>query len=141
MFGRNNKLDVDWLSKHSFFDSFSAAQVEQIAELGHRVDADPGAELTDQGRFGDVCYLIIEGTANVLMRGEYVATVGPGTMVGEMALLEHRPRNATVVAETDMVLVSFGTKEFRKILDDNPDLRERVHALLVARERDNSARG
>ncbi len=140
MFGRNNKLDVDWLSKVSFFDSFSAAQIEQIAELGTRVDADAGAELTDQGRYGDVCYLIIEGTANVLMRGEYVATVGAGTMVGEMALLEHRPRNATVVAETPMVLVSFGTKEFRTILDDNPDLRERVHALLVARERDNSAR-
>ncbi len=74
------------------------------------------------------------------MRGEYVASVGAGTMVGEMALLEHRPRNATVIAETPMVLVSFGTKEFRTILDDNPDLRERVHALLVARERDNNAR-
>ncbi len=140
MFGRNNKLDVDWLSKVTFFDRFTPAQVEQIAQLGQRVDADPGAELTDQGRYGDVCYLIIEGTANVLIRDEFVTSVGAGTMVGEMALLEHRPRNATVVAETPMVLVSFGTKEFRKILDDNPDLRELVHALLVARERDNSAR-
>ncbi len=141
MFGHHNKLDIDWLSKVSFFDTFSPAQVEQIAELGHRVEADPGAELTDQGRYGDVCYLIIEGTAKVLMRGEFVTSVGPGTMVGEMALLEHRPRTATVVAETKMVLVSFGTKEFRTILDDNPDLRERVHALLIARERDNNARG
>ncbi len=140
MFGRNNKLDVDWLGKVPFFGDFTPAQIEQIAELGHRVDADAGAELTDQGRYGDVCYLIIEGTANVLMRGEYVASVGAGTMVGEMALLEHRPRNATVIAETPMVLVSFGTKEFRTILDDNPDLQERVHALLVARERDNNAR-
>ncbi len=140
MFGRNNKLDIDWLSKVSFFDTFTPAQVEQIAELGHRVEADPGAVLTDQGRYGDVCYLIIEGDANVLMRGEFVTSVGPGTMVGEMALLEHRPRNATVVADSTMVLVSFGTSEFRTILDDNPDLRERVHALLVARERDNSTR-
>lgn len=140
MFGRNNKLDVDWLSKVGFFDTFTKAAIEQMAELGHRVDAEPGAELTDQGRYGDVCYLIIEGRANVFMRGEYVTSVEAGTMVGEMALLEHRPRSATVVAETPMVLVSFGTKEFRTILDDNADLRERVHQLLVARERANSAR-
>ena len=34
MFGRNNKLDVDWLSKVGFFDQFTTAQVEQIAHLG-----------------------------------------------------------------------------------------------------------
>ncbi len=140
MFGRNNKLDVDWLSKVGFFDQFTKAQVEQIAHLGQRVDVDAGAELTDQGRYGDVSYLIIEGTANVFMSGEYVTSVEAGTMVGEMALIEHRPRTATVIAETPMVLVSFGTKEFRKILDDNADLRARVHALLNARARDNKSR-
>ena len=61
-------------------------------------------------------------------------------MVGEMALVEHRPRNASVSAETDMVLVSFGTAEFHKLLDRSPNAKERVLTLLNARLRDNQER-
>ena len=57
-----------------------------------------------------------------------------------MSLVEHRPRNASVSAETDMVLVSFGTAEFRKLLDQSPNANERVQALLNARLRANEAR-
>lgn len=140
VFGRNNKLDIDWLRQVTFFQGFTQEQLEEVAEFGHRVEVDPGVELTDQGRYGDVCYVVVEGTANVLMQGQYVASVESGSMVGEMALLEHRPRTATVVAETPMVLVSFGTKEFRRLIDHNPNLNERVLALLNARSRDNQKR-
>lgn len=140
MFGRNNKLDLGWLSGVSFFQGFSDDQLNDVAELGQRVEAERGAELTDQGRYGDVCYVIVEGSANVLVGGEFVANVGPGSMVGEMALLEHRPRSATVVAETPMVLVSFSTAAFRQLLDSNPNLRERVLTTLSARLRDNQSR-
>ncbi len=140
MFGRNNKLDTAWLSGVTFFKGFSDEQLDEVAALGTRVEAEAGAELTDQGRYGDVTYVVVEGTANVLMNGEYVASIGSGSMVGEMALLEHRPRTATVVAETDMVLVSFGTESFGALLDRNPTAKERVLALLNARTRANQER-
>lgn len=133
MFGRNNKLDTGWLAGITFFGGFSQDELEQVAELGQRVEAEAGAELTDQGRYGDVCYVIVEGRVLVSMNGEYVTSVGAGTMVGEMAIIEHRPRSATVIAESDMVLVSFGTEEFRKLLDRNPTAKERVLGLLNAR--------
>lgn len=140
MFGRNNKLDTGWLSGVRFFSGFSNEQLDEVSELGQRVEAEPGAELTDQGRYGDVCYVVVEGTANVAMNGEYVATVGEGTMVGEMAVLENRPRNATVVAESDMVLVAFKNEDFRQLLDRNPTAKERVLALLNARATANRDR-
>lgn len=142
MFGRHNKLDTDWLGTVPFFRDFNAAELEEVSNLGNKIEAETGAELTDQGRFGDVCYVIVEGTANVVMNGEYVATVGPGSMVGEMALLEHRPRNASVIAEQEMVLVAFTTKEFRSMLDRSPSANEKVLSLLnarVAANRDRSA--
>ena len=71
-----------------------------MAELADDVDAEPGAVLVDQGRVGQECYVILEGEASVYVSGEHVATSGPGSMVGEMALVEHKPRNATVVADT-----------------------------------------
>jgi CRP/FNR family transcriptional regulator, cyclic AMP receptor protein len=140
MFGRNNRLEVDWLANVSFFEGMERAELERVAALAERVEADAGAELTDQGRFGDTCYVIVEGAANVYMNGEYVTSLGSGTMVGEMALLEHRPRVATVVAETPMVLAAFGTKEFRTLLEELPRAKERVMAVLGDRLKANLER-
>jgi CRP-like cAMP-binding protein len=61
-------------------------------------------------------------------------------MVGEMALVEHRPRNATVTAETDLILVAFGTGEFRRLLAKSPTTSERVMAVLNERLRANQDR-
>jgi CRP/FNR family transcriptional regulator, cyclic AMP receptor protein len=137
MFGRNNRLDVDWLSNVSFFEGLDRHELERVAALANRVEAEPGAELTDQGRYGDVCYVIVEGVANVYMNAEYVTSLGAGSMVGEMALLEHRPRAASVVAESPMVLASFGTKEFQTLLEELPKTKERVYTVLGERLRAN----
>ncbi len=140
MFGRNNKLDTGWLSSIAFFDGFSNDDLAAVSSLGERTEVSAGAEIIDQGRVGDSCYVIVDGTADVFIRGEFVTTVGAGSMVGEMALVGHRPRNATVTAHTDMVLVEFGTEEFRKLLDRSPDAKDRVDALLNARLEANRSR-
>lgn len=140
MFGRHDKLDTDWLAGVDFFEGFAKPELEAVAALGDRVDVTAGTELIDQGRVGDVCYVIVDGRAAVHIRGEFVTTVGPGTMVGEMALVEHRPRNATVTAETDMTLVSFGNSEFAKLLAKSPTTYDRVVAMLNDRLRENQAR-
>ena len=133
MFGRNNKLDIDWLRHIEFFDGFDDDLLGRISQLGERLEIDADTQLVDQGRVGDACYVIVEGTASVVTGGHFVATVGPGSMVGEMALVSHRPRNATVCAETPMVVVAFGAKEFRTLLESSPLAAERVEALLAER--------
>ncbi len=140
MFGRNNKLDTEWLATVDFFEGFATQELDSVADLGERVDVTAGTELIDQGRVGDVCYVIVEGRAAVHIRGEFVTTVSTGTMIGEMALVEHRPRNATVTAETDMVLVSFGTTEFNKLLSKSPTTHDRVITMLNDRLAENQAR-
>lgn len=140
MFGRHNKLDTGWLSTVALFDGFSNAQLGQVAELGDRVEVEAGSLIADQGEVGQECWVVVEGTAKVIMNGEYVTTVGAGSMIGEMALLEHRPRSAAVVAETDMVLVSFDIKGFHKILDANPVAKDRISSLLTSRLSENMSR-
>ena len=140
MFGRNNKLDTEWLAGVDFFEGFTKDELSSVASLGQRLDVTAGTELIDQGRVGDHCYVIVNGTANVYIRGEFVTTVGPGTMVGEMALVEHRPRNATVTAQTDMTLVSFGTEEFDELLSASPNARQRIMEMLHDRLAENEQR-
>lgn len=124
----------------AFFEGFTNDELAKVAELADEVTAEAGAELMDQGKPGQECYVLLEGTANVFFSGEHIATLEAGSMVGEMALIDHRPRSATVVAETPMRLLAFDTKAFRRLLDNLPKASQRVMSLLNSRAQENQDR-
>ena len=138
MFRKSGNVDAGWLESISFFADFDHEHLNEAARLGKRREFKAGETVIEQGRFGRECYVISEGNAAVYIGADYVNSVGPGVTIGEMALVEHRPRNATIIAETDMVLVEFGIEEFKKFLADNPIAKDRVNHLLNSRIRENS---
>jgi CRP-like cAMP-binding protein len=141
MFRRKKATDgASRLREVSFFEGFTDEELDRVAELVDEVEAEQGAQLVDQGRPGQECYIIQEGTANVFFGGEHIATLGPGSMLGEMALIDHRPRSATVIAETPMKLLALDAKHFRELLDTMPKASQRVMSLLNARLQENSQR-
>ena len=87
-----------YLSGVAFFEGFSNEDLARVASLSGELKVGSGAMVIDQGDTGVDCYVIMEGTASVRVRDEEVATLGSGDMVGEMALIDHRPRTASVVA-------------------------------------------
>lgn len=143
MFGkRKQAVDataVEALRDLAFFEGFTDAQLGRVAELATEVEVAAGEVLIDQGRVGQECFVVVDGTAGVFVGDEHVVSVEPGTMVGEMALVEHRPRSATVVAETPMRLIAFDTAAFRQLLAEMPRAEERVMQLLADRLRANQA--
>ena len=132
-FGKKPAESTEWLAGVAFFEGFSDADLLRVAELGSEVDAAAGTVVMDQGDPGLECFVIVGGAAGVYVRGDRVATLGSGSMVGEMALVDHRPRTATVVADTDLQLLRFDSKAFRKLLDEMPAASERVLTLLAER--------
>lgn len=132
-FGKKPAESVEWLSNVAFFEGFSDDELHRVLDLSEQVEAPAGTVLVDQGDTGTDCFVIVDGTASVYVRGEHVASSGPGSMVGEMALIDHRPRTATVAADTDMKLLRFRTKSFRTLLDEMPKASERVMTLLRSR--------
>jgi CRP/FNR family transcriptional regulator, cyclic AMP receptor protein len=133
--GEDDPALVAQLAKVAFFDGFSNDDLSRVLQLAEEVVAETGAVLIDQGRVGQECFVILEGEAGVYVSGEHVATNGPGSMIGEMALIEHRPRNATVVAETEMRLLGFDTRAFKILLEEMPKAHDRVMETLAARLR------
>lgn len=125
--------DVAWLASVPFFEGFSEAELRRVAALSERTDAPAGAVLMDQGDPGTDCFVIVSGTASVYVRGEHVASLGPGSMVGEMALIDHRPRTATVAADEPMSLLRFRTRAFATLLEEMPKASERVMTTLRTR--------
>jgi CRP-like cAMP-binding protein len=115
------------------FEGLSPQELARVAELSSQVDVVPGAVLVDQGDPGTFCFVILSGNASVYMNGEYVATSGPGVMVGEMALHDLHPRTATVVANSEMSLLRFDIRAFRALLEEMPRASERIQAVLAQR--------
>ena len=111
--------DID-LSSLSFFAGFDRAALDKIATMGEPVEAEKGAVITQQGEVGREAFLVTSGEVQIVVNGHPIATAGVGSVLGEMALLDLRPRSATLVALTDVDLVSYDAQQFRKILDDMP---------------------
>lgn len=124
---------ADYLAGVELFAGSAPEELDRIAALGREVEFESGAVLTDQGRVGQECFVLVEGSCSVYVGTEWVASVGAGSMVGEMALIDHRPRRATVITTEPTKALVFDTKAFRTLLDEHPSLADRVRRLLVAR--------
>ena len=136
----SNKVDpavVADLRQIALFAKMSEHDLTRFAALGEPVDAEPGALLIDQGDVGTECFFVIDGEAGIFSSGEHIATIGSGSIVGEMALLGHKPRNASVVAQTPMRLLAFDIGHFTPLLDEMPATRDYILGLLQARAAQN----
>lgn len=94
------------------------------------LEVEAGATLTTQGQQGYETFVVVEGTAEVLADGQVVAELGPGELIGEIAVLQHRVRTATVRARTPMRLLVVESRQVDALLAD-PKLAPRVQAGLA----------
>ena len=65
--------------------------------------------------------------------GEVIATRGAGDYFGEIALLDHRPRTATIVAKTPVEIEVIGRQEFTGMLAEVPELAGKIMATMAQR--------
>lgn len=76
--------------------------------------------------------LILEGEALIRsFTGELLAEIGPGSIIGEIALIDDQPRSATVVAKGDMMGAIFEAAAFRGMMETDPRIAAVVYANLA----------
>ncbi len=97
-------------------------ELDEIDRLTDEIRIPKGRTVIRQGDLGQEFALIVEGTADIVKDGEVVATIGPGSYFGEVALLDTITRTASVVAATDLVLEVLDRRGFNTLLDDLPRL-------------------
>jgi CRP-like cAMP-binding protein len=123
----------DRLASVPLFSGLENDELDVIAGLGTEVPVALGIELTTEGGIAHEAFLVMTGSASCVKDGTEVATFGPGDFFGEMALISQQPRNATVVATTDMTVRAFDEGEFRRMLVDSPNVAVKI--LLSTAER------
>src|SRR5215470_5156356 len=79
-----------------------------------------GQAIFTAGQPGDVMYVVNDGEVDVIINGKVVETVGPGGVLGEMALIDKGPRSASAVAKTDCKLVSVDEQHFQRLVQQTP---------------------
>ena len=131
------KIDdgAERLAKVELFEGLNKAELGRVAELVEEVDAESGAVLVEQGKPGTEAYIVMEGEAVFEIGGERKGTIGPGEPIGEMALIDNRPRVGTVRAITPMKLLVLDATQFRKLLDEMPKASRAIMSRLTDRIR------
>jgi CRP/FNR family cyclic AMP-dependent transcriptional regulator len=127
----NQKIDL--IRKVPLFARCSRAELKEIAMLADEIDLKEGKELTRQGAPGREFFVMLEGTAEVKKDNRKVNTLGPGDFFGEIALVSHEPRTATVTATSPVRALVITDRSFRRLLDDAPRVQTKVMEALAER--------
>lgn len=131
---------VLFLHKVPLFASLDPADLQQVARIATERSFAAGDVLVREGDAGDALYVIASGSVLVQRGGHPVATRQAGESIGEMALVSHEPRNATVVANGDVRALRIGRADFESMLRDRPETALGVIHVLSARLGELTAR-
>ena len=125
------------------FEGCTARELDLIARAGTDIVMTAGTTIIDQGQTGREAFIVLDGTVSVRRNGRRVAELGPGAMIGELSLLDHGPRTATVTCDTDCELFVLDQRHFMGVLHDTPQLAARLlaHLARMVREMDRRSYG
>ena len=129
----NQDTKVEALRRAPLFDGLSKKELGQLARVSEDMEIEPGQALTRQGDTGQEFFVIVDGTIDVAVDGESIGERGGGDFVGEIALLEDIPRTATVTAKTPLRVFVLTRQDFRRLVDDNPNVERKVMQALARR--------
>jgi CRP/FNR family cyclic AMP-dependent transcriptional regulator len=122
--GRDKFLQT--LARVPLFSSCTKRQLQEIGTVATELDLPAGRVLARQGELGRELFIILDGTASVTRDGQHVATRTAGDVVGELAVISRHPRNATVVADTELHTLVLTHSGLDQLLDDIPGLAKHL---------------
>lgn len=127
---------LEHLAAIPLFSALNKRDLQRIAKASNEVTRPAGSLLVDQGDLGREAFIIMEGTATVRRNGRKVGTLGPGDAVGELSLLDHGPRTASVTADSEITVLVLSAREFSGVIEEVPGLAHRLLGQLAGRVRE-----
>ncbi len=89
---------------------------------------EPGQAIFREGEPGDSLYIVAEGQVDIVLGARILETVGPGGILGELALIDDKPRSASAIARTACLLAPVNREHFLALVQRTP-----LFALQVMR--------
>jgi CRP-like cAMP-binding protein len=124
---------LEALANVPLFAPLSKRALRRIGKDALDYRYEPGHVVIEQGEEGAAIFVILEGTARVVVNGRTRRRIGVGDFVGEIAVLNRRPRTARVVAETDLRCLVLHREDLRTILKGEPAVAWEMLSELATR--------
>jgi CRP-like cAMP-binding protein len=121
------------LAQIPLFKDLSKKDLRRISGLATRLEEPAGKVLIKEGQQGYEFIIVLEGEVEVRQHGEVIAKRGAGDYFGEIALLDNRPRTATIVATTPVVIEVIERREFLGLVAEVPEIGQAVMATMAQR--------
>jgi CRP-like cAMP-binding protein len=131
LFTQDTKVEA--LKRAPLFAGLSRKELAQLARVSEDLEVPPGKVLCKEGQSGREFFVIVDGEVEVTRNGKHVATRTGGEFFGEIALLEETPRTATVTAKTPLRFFVLTRKDFRHLVNENPNVERKVLRALARR--------
>jgi CRP/FNR family transcriptional regulator, cyclic AMP receptor protein len=129
-------MDPNRLTAIPIFSELSPDEAKRLAAFATETSAAEGQILMKEGDYSVELIAIEEGTADVIKGAKKIASLKEGDLIGEMGLLERRPRSADVIASSPMRLIKLTHWEIRRMSEDTVN---RIHATIEERRRNGVA--
>jgi CRP-like cAMP-binding protein len=123
------------LERVELFAGLEPAAREAVAERLSEADFEAGELLVREGDAGTGLFLIVDGTADVIRDGHRIATLGPGEFVGELSVLDRRPRLANVIARTPIRSLALASWDLEALIRQDPAIAMALLRGLAGRLR------
>lgn len=115
--------------------TLSDADFKKVLDGGRRFTLPPDWSLIWEGTTADKAYLIVDGEVSVRKHGEEIARLGPGDVIGEMGVVEHRLRSASVISLTPLDVVHYTAEGLQQVANDVPAFGEVLKATSEERRK------
>jgi CRP-like cAMP-binding protein len=117
------------------FADLDDRSLQAVAVLAREVTFKAGDILMIEGEPGDDFYVILDGTIRIEKGERTIRSMTAGGFLGEIALVDRRPRTATATCVTDARLLEIRTHEFERLMDTLPAVHRRVQQAIERRAR------
>lgn len=124
---------IDLIKAAPLFEGCSKQELQSIARIADELDIREGKVLIREGERGREFFVLVRGEVEVRRKGRKMATLGPGSFFGEVALLSKIPRSATVTAMTPLDVLVITDRAFLDLLVKMPSIAVKVARTLAER--------
>ena len=133
----DDKLEI--LRGVPLFADLDERSLQAVAVLAREATRKAGDALMLEGEAGDAFYVIVEGTVRIERGGRTIRSMTAGGFLGEIALVDQRPRTATATCVSDVRLLEIRAHEFERLMASLPAVDKRIRAAIDRRARSSGA--